>query len=141
VLAADGEQAIAAVSREPFDLILMDVQMPGMNGFEATTAIRALEQGTGRRTPIAAITAHALSGDRERCLEAGMDAYISKPVRAYELYAAVETLARRRPAPAAAMPTPATAAALVAAPATPTNPATGPATTAPSSVEVPVTAR
>ena len=98
VLVGDGEQAIAAASRERFDLILMDVQMPGINGFEATTGIRALEQGTLRRTPIVAITAHAMAGDRERCLEAGMDAYISKPVRAYELYAAVETLARRRPA-------------------------------------------
>ncbi len=91
-----GAQAVAAASRERFDLVLMDVQMPGMNGFEATDALRALEAGTGRRTPIVAITAHALSGDRERCLEAGMDAYISKPVRAYELYTAVETLARRK---------------------------------------------
>jgi PAS domain S-box-containing protein len=100
VLANDGEQAIAAAAREAFDLILMDVQMPEVNGFEATSAIRAAECGTGRRTPIVAITAHAMAGDRERCLEAGMDAYISKPVRPYELYAAIETLTRRRPAPA-----------------------------------------
>jgi PAS domain S-box-containing protein len=98
VVANDGVQAIAAMKQERFDLVLMDVQMPGMNGYEATAAIRALEQGTARRTPIVAITAHAMTGDRERCLEAGMDAYISKPVRAYELYAAVETMVRRRPA-------------------------------------------
>jgi PAS domain S-box-containing protein len=96
IVVGDGEQAIAAVDRERFDLVLMDVQMPGINGYDATAAIRVLEQGTGRRTPIVAITAHAISGDRERCIEAGMDAYISKPVRAYELYAAIETLARRR---------------------------------------------
>jgi PAS domain S-box-containing protein len=107
VVANDGQQAVAAVSRETYDLILMDVQMPELNGFEATSAIRAMERETGRRTPIVAITAHAMAGDRERCLEAGMDAYISKPVRAYELYAAIETLGRRRPAvksPAAASP-------------------------------------
>jgi PAS domain S-box-containing protein len=107
IMANDGQQAVEAVSRDDFDLILMDVQMPQLNGFEATQAIRAMERETGRRTPIVAITAHAMAGDRERCLEAGMDAYISKPVRAYELYAALETLARRRPA--ASVPTAATA--------------------------------
>ena len=96
VIANDGQEAVDAASRDVFDLILMDVQMPVMNGFEATSAIRAFECEAGRRTPVVAITAHAMSGDRERCLEAGMDAYISKPVRAYELYAAVEALARRR---------------------------------------------
>jgi CheY-like chemotaxis protein len=88
----------------------MDVQMPELNGFEATSAIRASEQQSVRRTPIVALTAHAMAGDRERCLEAGMDAYISKPVRAYELYAAIETLTRRRqtppPAAAASVPPP-----------------------------------
>jgi signal transduction histidine kinase/ActR/RegA family two-component response regulator len=110
VVANDGRQAVAAVSRETFDLILMDVQMPELNGFEATSAIRASEQQSVRRTPIVALTAHAMAGDRERCLEAGMDAYISKPVRAYELYAAIETLTRRRqtppPAAAASVPPP-----------------------------------
>jgi PAS domain S-box-containing protein len=98
MLAEDGQQAVDAVARESFDLVLMDVQMPRLNGFEATAAIRAMEREAGGRMPIVAITAHAMAGDRERCLEAGMDAYISKPVRAYELYAAIETLGRRRPA-------------------------------------------
>jgi two-component system, sensor histidine kinase and response regulator len=108
-LANDGQQALAAIAREAFDLVLMDVQMPELNGFEATSAIRAAERGTGRHLPIVAITAHAMAGDRELCLEAGMDAYISKPVRAYELYAAIETLTRRRPAsqPSATPPAPA----------------------------------
>jgi PAS domain S-box-containing protein len=119
VLAADGREAIDTVARDAFDVVLMDVQMPGMNGFEATAAIRASEQGTGKRTPIVAITAHVLNGDRERCLEAGMDAYISKPVRAYELYAAVETLARRRAASSADASAPATPSVLPAGPAQP----------------------
>ena len=77
-----------AVRRERFDIVLMDVQMPEMNGFEATMAIRAMEP-TGAHTPIVALTAHAIRGDSERCLEAGMDGYVSKPVRAQELYAAL----------------------------------------------------
>jgi PAS domain S-box-containing protein len=107
IMANDGQQAVDAVSRDAFDLILMDVQMPQLNGFEATAAIRTMERESGRRTPIVAITAHAMAGDRERCLEAGMDAYISKPVRAYELYAALETLARRRPTASASTDAPA----------------------------------
>ncbi len=63
----------------------MDVQMPGMNGLDATAAIRAHEKETGRQTPIIAITAHAMRGDRERCLDAGMDGYVSKPIRLDEL--------------------------------------------------------
>jgi len=81
-VAVNGKVAIAAVEAESFDLILMDVQMPEMGGFEATAGIRDLEAKTnGRRTPILAMTAHAIQGYREKCLEGGMDGYISKPIR------------------------------------------------------------
>jgi len=75
-----------------YDAILMDVQMPGMNGLEATVAIRKREDG-GRRAPIIAMTAHAMKGDREQCLAAGMDGYLSKPIDGREMIALVETLA------------------------------------------------
>jgi CheY-like chemotaxis protein len=78
---ANGLETVTAVLREPFDLVLMDVQMPDMDGFEATVAIRKAESGTGRHLPIVAMTAHAMKGDQERCLEAGMDDYISKPIQ------------------------------------------------------------
>ncbi len=84
-LASDGAEAIAAVEAEPFDLILMDVRMPEVDGFQAAAAIRTLEAARGTRTPIVAVTAHAVTGDRERCLAAGMDAYLSKPLRRQEL--------------------------------------------------------
>ena len=96
VVAKDGREAIDILGRESFDLILMDVQMPRMDGFEATTAIRASEVGTGRRMPILAMTAHAMKGDRERCLAAGMDGYFSKPIRAALFIAAVEGRAPAR---------------------------------------------
>jgi CheY-like chemotaxis protein len=92
VLAANGKDAVAAFSRESFDLVLMDVQMPEMNGLEATAAIRLRERGTGRRIPIVALTAHAMSGDRERCLAAGMDGYLSKPLEAAELLRVIDEL-------------------------------------------------
>jgi PAS domain S-box-containing protein len=85
VIVNNGKEALAAIKERPFDLVLMDVQMPEMGGFEATRAIRAREKHTGGRLPIVAMTAHAMKGDRERCLEAGMDAYVSKPVEAEEL--------------------------------------------------------
>ena len=86
--AEDGQQAIDAVKREAFGVVLMDVQMPGMDGFEATGRIRALGGPRGA-TPIIAMTAHAMKGDRERCLAAGMDDYVSKPIQSEELFAAI----------------------------------------------------
>ena len=99
VLAGDGKAALAAWEREPFDLILMDVQMPEMDGFAATKAIRAKESAANTHVPIVALTAHAMKGDRERCLAAGMDAYVSKPIRAaefFEIIARLLSFARRR---------------------------------------------
>jgi signal transduction histidine kinase/DNA-binding response OmpR family regulator len=81
VVANNGREAVEAVERETFDVVLMDVQMPQMNGFEATAAIRAAERGTGRHVPIIALTAHAMKGDRERCLAAGMDGHVTKPIQ------------------------------------------------------------
>jgi PAS domain S-box-containing protein len=89
VLAADGRQALEAARREKFDLIFMDVQMPQMDGFESTRLIRQFEEGSGRHTPIAAMTARAMPEDRERCLGAGMDGYISKPLQKQDLLALV----------------------------------------------------
>jgi CheY-like chemotaxis protein/HPt (histidine-containing phosphotransfer) domain-containing protein len=91
-LARNGSEAVAISAGSPFDLILMDVQMPEMDGFEATTAIREREGETGQRIPIVAMTAYALKGDRERCLTAGMDGYVAKPIRAQELFAAIGKL-------------------------------------------------
>ncbi len=89
-VAANGREALDAHARARFDVILMDVQMPEMDGFEATAVIRGRERKTGARVPIVALSAHAMKGDAERCLRAGMDGYVSKPVQAAELYAAVE---------------------------------------------------
>ena len=84
--AANGREALMAAAREEFDLIFMDVQMPEMDGLEATQLIRKLEMRTGRHTPIVAMTAHALVGDRQRCIAAGMDDYLSKPLQRAELF-------------------------------------------------------
>ncbi len=94
VLAEDGREALQAFQREPFDLILMDVQMPTMDGLEATAAIRAAEQPPAR-IPIIAMTASAMKGDRQRCLDAGMDDYLSKPIEAKQLYDRISTLAAK----------------------------------------------
>jgi signal transduction histidine kinase/CheY-like chemotaxis protein/HPt (histidine-containing phosphotransfer) domain-containing protein len=92
---SNGRQALAAYAGQPFDVVLMDVQMPEMDGFEATAAIRELEAGTGRYVPIVALTAHAMKGDRERCLAAGMDDYVSKPLRTEDLLAILARLTAR----------------------------------------------
>jgi len=88
----DGLQAIAALQGGSFDVVLMDVQMPRMDGLTATSGIRAREKASGGHLPIIALTAHAMKGDRERCIAAGMDAYVSKPVRAEELFGVMEAV-------------------------------------------------
>jgi len=97
-IAVDGKQAIAATQNAEFDLILMDIQMPEMDGFQATAEIRKCEKLTSRRTPIIALTAHALKEDRERCLSAGMDAYVTKPIRPAELFQVIQNLLQPYPA-------------------------------------------
>ncbi|MEW6139316.1 MAG: PAS domain S-box protein [Thermodesulfobacteriota bacterium] len=88
----DGKKAVETLGQGTFDLVMMDVQMPVMNGFEATQMIRAQEKHSGKHIPIVAMTAHAMKGDRERCLEAGMDGYVSKPIDLQDLYDAIEGL-------------------------------------------------
>jgi two-component system sensor histidine kinase/response regulator len=95
-IVATGVAAIAAVSSQQFDVIFMDVQMPEMGGLEATAAIRQLEKCTGTRIRIIAMTAHAMHGDRERCMEAGMDDYVAKPIRIDELREALRQVAADR---------------------------------------------
>jgi signal transduction histidine kinase/ActR/RegA family two-component response regulator len=95
VVVSSGRAALKALEEESFDLVLMDVQMPDMDGIQATSAIREQERGTQRHLPIIAMTAHAMSGDRERCLQAGMDAYVTKPVDARKLLAAISGAAMR----------------------------------------------
>jgi CheY-like chemotaxis protein len=95
-MASDGREALALLRRQDFDLVLMDVQMPEMDGFRATAEIRRLADTNKARVPIVAMTAHALQGDRQRCLAAGMDDYISKPMDSLELVQLVERLGRSR---------------------------------------------
>jgi CheY-like chemotaxis protein len=90
-VACNGEEAVAASESDDHDLVLMDVEMPAMDGLQATRAIRQREQTSGRHLPIIAMTAHAMTGDREKCVAAGMDGYVSKPMRQFELY---QTLAQ-----------------------------------------------
>ena len=92
VVVENGRQAVEALERETIDLVLMDVQMPEMDGLEATAAIREKEKKTGTHVPIIALTAHAMKGDREKCLAAGTDDYLTKPIRTADLFAAVERL-------------------------------------------------
>src|SRR5207247_6383647 len=91
---------VEAVKAQNFDVVLMDVQMPEMGGFDATAGIRALERGNGSRLPIIAMTAHAMKGDRERCLAAGMDEYLTKPLDPRQLCSLVEEMAAGRAAAA-----------------------------------------
>jgi two-component system, sensor histidine kinase and response regulator len=92
VVANNGREALAALDKQTFDAVLMDVEMPEMDGYEATAAIRAGEQGTGRHIPILAMTAHAMKGAREQCLGAGMDSYVSKPLHPRIIIEAIERL-------------------------------------------------
>jgi signal transduction histidine kinase/CheY-like chemotaxis protein/HPt (histidine-containing phosphotransfer) domain-containing protein len=95
VVASNGREALEALDKERVDLVLMDVQMPAMDGFEATGLIRDREKGNGGHIPIVAMTAHAMKGDREKCLAAGMDNYVSKPIRAEDLFSVIQNLANR----------------------------------------------
>jgi CheY-like chemotaxis protein len=97
VVTGNGKEALAALERERFDLILMDVQMPEMGGFEASAHIREREKTAGGHIPIIAMTAHALKGDRERCLDAGMDAYVAKPVESRLLFEAIDSMVPAEP--------------------------------------------
>jgi CheY-like chemotaxis protein len=111
VQAEDGKQACDALARSatrPFDVIVMDLQMPEMGGLEATQVIRQREAGTGRRVPIVALTAHAMQGDRDRCLAGGMDEYLSKPIDTPLLIATVEGMGDAGPRAAAPAPVAAT---------------------------------
>ena len=92
VVVENGREALEALERETVDLVLMDVQMPEMDGLEATAAIREKEKKTGDHLPIIALTAHAMKGDREKCLAAGTDDYLTKPIRTADLFAVVERL-------------------------------------------------
>jgi signal transduction histidine kinase/CheY-like chemotaxis protein len=95
VVAGNGQEALAVLRRQTFDVALMDVQMPEVDGFEATAAIRESELGSERHLPIIAMTAHAMKGDRERCIAAGMDGYISKPISGSDLLKMVSKYSRR----------------------------------------------
>jgi two-component system sensor histidine kinase/response regulator len=96
-IAGNGRDALTALEHGTFDIVLMDVQMPEMGGFEATALIRRQEAERGRHIPIVAMTAHAMKGDRERCLDAGMDDYLSKPLEASTLLAIIDRLTGRAP--------------------------------------------
>jgi len=94
LIAENGEEAVEKYSSEHFDLILMDVQMPKLDGFDATRQIRKIEENSGSRIPIIAMTAHAMKGDKEKCLESGMDYYITKPVDSKELIELIQKVVR-----------------------------------------------
>jgi CheY-like chemotaxis protein len=93
----DGAAALAILEREQFDILLLDIQMPVLDGLEACRRIRAGERQTGGHLPIVAMTAHVMSGDRERCLEVGMDGYLSKPIQPRELERVLEAVCTPQP--------------------------------------------
>jgi CheY-like chemotaxis protein len=101
-VAGNGREALAAIDKESYDLVLMDVQMPELDGIEATIAIREKEKTGENHLPVIALTAHAMKGDQERCLQAGMDAYLSKPIRAQELDELLNRYVARKMEPAVA---------------------------------------
>jgi len=98
-IAQNGIEVLDAIARRRFDIILMDVQMPKMDGFQATASIREKEKNSGGHIPIVAMTGYAMKGDRQRCLDAGMDAYICKPIRSQELYEVIEAVSIAHAAP------------------------------------------
>jgi CheY-like chemotaxis protein len=91
-VARNGKEALEVLKQQTPDLVLMDIQMPEMDGFETTAIIREGDRKTGKHLPVIAMTAHAMAGDKERCLAAGMDGYLSKPVRPAELFSVVESV-------------------------------------------------
>ncbi len=95
-VANNGQETLWMWEKDPVDLILMDVQMPKMDGFEATMAIRKKEEKTGKHVPIIAMTAHAMPEDKRKCFEAGMDDYLTKPLNPKELFDTIENNKKRR---------------------------------------------
>ncbi len=98
IIASNGKEAVRLFEVETYDLVLMDLQMPEMGGFEATVQIRTMERSKGGHTPVIGVTAYAMKGDRERCLSVGMDEYIAKPIHREQLFEAIERCLRSRTA-------------------------------------------
>jgi two-component system, sensor histidine kinase and response regulator len=95
LLAVNGREALNALDKQTFDVVLMDGEMPEMDGFEATRLIREKEKISGAHVPIIALTAHAMQGDKDRCLACGMDGYVSKPIKPEELFSTMDDVVRR----------------------------------------------
>jgi CheY-like chemotaxis protein len=95
VLAVNGREALSALEKRSFNVVLMDGEMPEMDGFEATRRLREKEKFSGAHLPIIALTAHAMQGDKDRCLACGMDGYVSKPIKLEELFSVIDDVLRR----------------------------------------------